>query len=81
MQQVLKTPLCDVPWDDLKVGDRVLSRKGISGQIIELNVDVRRMDNDDQKNKIVMRFGNAPSLSDQPHAWLDEVMYLGQANA
>ncbi len=63
--------VADVPWGDLKIGDRVISAKGIPGHISKL----RPQEIGDDDNMVDFVWDNGKTSTHCWHFWLNKVEY------
>jgi hypothetical protein len=67
--------LSDVPWAELKIGDKVIGALGMPGTII----DLIPVENDQrQENNVITIYWENGAHSNVWHYWLDKVTYIGQ---
>ncbi len=70
------TPLNQIPFADLTVGDAVLSAQGKHGRIVELIP--KEFDPRGEGDLISMEWETGTKSPRHWHFWLDKVLYLGK---
>ena len=68
-------PLNSVPWEDLQVGDKLVSATNLDGEIVSLD---DRDPTDPDRRYISMRWNGVKYVSINRHYILDLVMYIGR---
>lgn len=67
--------VADIPWDDLRIGDRVISANGQVGTIARLDVHNQGLDCEDYDVAFQWENGGRSAIW---HFWCDKVTYKGQ---
>lgn len=67
------TKLSDIPWDELRVGMKVVSYRGIAGQVIKVEDDSRGSSRDPDRCYVTIAWENG-NTSMQPQYNLDLVI-------
>ena len=72
------TPLNEIPFNELKINDSLISANGLMGHIVELHNNLQYKGDDPENLMITMQWTGKDQLSQQCWCFIDRVMYIGK---